>query len=57
MNCCSHAPENPERQKFDSGGNCTMETYGLENLGIINASAVYRNLTPAELTEHALRRS
>ena len=34
----------------------TMETYGLEALGIINASAVYRNLTPAELTEHALRR-
>ena len=33
-----------------------METYGLEALGIINASAVYRNLTPAELTEHALRR-
>ena len=33
-----------------------METYGLESLGIINASAVYRNLTPAELTEHALRR-
>ena len=33
-----------------------METYGLESLGIINASAVYRNLTPAQLTEHALRR-
>ncbi len=33
-----------------------METYGLEKLGIINASAVYRNLTPAQLTEHALRR-
>ena len=33
-----------------------METYGLEALGIINASAVYRNLTPAQLTEHALRR-
>ncbi|MGM9618270.1 MAG: phosphoenolpyruvate carboxykinase (ATP), partial [Oscillospiraceae bacterium] len=33
-----------------------METYGLEKLGIINASAVYRNLTPAALTEHALRR-
>ena len=33
-----------------------MKTYGLEALGIINASAVYRNLTPAELTEHALRR-
>jgi phosphoenolpyruvate carboxykinase (ATP) len=30
-----------------------METYGLEKLGIINASAVYRNLTPAQLTEHA----
>ncbi|MBQ1390156.1 MAG: phosphoenolpyruvate carboxykinase (ATP) [Firmicutes bacterium] len=33
-----------------------METFGLESLGIINAKAVYRNLTPAELTEHALRR-
>ena len=33
-----------------------METYGLESLGIINAAAVYRNLTPAQLTEHALRR-
>ncbi|MBE6971851.1 MAG: phosphoenolpyruvate carboxykinase (ATP) [Ruminococcaceae bacterium] len=33
-----------------------MQTYGLEKLGIINASAVYRNLTPAQLTEHALRR-
>ena len=33
-----------------------METYGLEKLGIINVSAVYRNLTPAQLTEHALRR-
>ncbi|MBR5641857.1 MAG: phosphoenolpyruvate carboxykinase (ATP) [Firmicutes bacterium] len=28
----------------------------LAELGIINAKAVYRNLTPAELTEHALRR-
>ena len=33
-----------------------METYGLEALGMINPSAVYRNLTPAQLTEHALRR-
>ena len=33
-----------------------METYGLEKIGIINAAAVYRNLTPAQLTEHALRR-
>ena len=33
-----------------------METYGLEKLGIINPSVVYRNLTPAQLTEHALRR-
>ena len=33
-----------------------MQTYGLEKLGIINASVVYRNLTPAQLTEHALRR-
>ena len=33
-----------------------MNTYGLEKLGIINAAAIYRNLTPAQLTEHALRR-
>jgi phosphoenolpyruvate carboxykinase (ATP) len=33
-----------------------METYGLEKLGIINPTAVYRNLTPAQLTEAALRR-
>ena len=33
-----------------------METYGLEQLGIVNTAAVYRNLTPAQLTEHALRR-
>ena len=33
-----------------------METYGLEKLGIINTRAVYRNLTPAQLTEHALQR-
>ena len=32
-----------------------METYGIEKLGI-NPSAVYRNLTPAQLTEAALRR-
>ncbi|MBE6939495.1 MAG: phosphoenolpyruvate carboxykinase (ATP) [Ruminococcaceae bacterium] len=33
-----------------------MKTYGLEKLGLINMTAVYRNLTPAQLTEHALRR-
>jgi len=33
-----------------------METFGLETLGIINPSAVYRNLTPAILVEHALAR-
>ncbi len=33
-----------------------METYGLEKLGLGNAACVYRNLTPAQLTEHALRR-
>ena len=33
-----------------------METYGIEKLGIIGPKAVYRNLTPAQLTEHALRR-
>ena len=31
-----------------------METYGLEKLGLVNAGAVYRNLTPAQLVEHAL---
>ena len=33
-----------------------METYGIEKLGILNPSAVYRNLGPAQLTEAALRR-
>lgn len=33
-----------------------METYQLEKLGIINPKAVYRNLSPALLTEAALRR-
>ena len=33
-----------------------METYGLEKLGLVNVGAVYRNLTPAQLVEHALRR-
>ena len=33
-----------------------METYGIEKLGIIGPKAVYRNLTPAQLTEAALRR-
>ncbi|HIS52486.1 MAG TPA: phosphoenolpyruvate carboxykinase (ATP) [Candidatus Onthomonas avicola] len=33
-----------------------METYGIEKLGIIAPKAVYRNLTPAQLTEAALRR-
>ena len=31
-----------------------METYGIEKLGIINPKAVYRNLTPAQLTEGTL---
>ena len=33
-----------------------MELYGIEKYGIINPKAVYRNLTPAQLTEEALRR-
>ncbi len=33
-----------------------MKTYGIEKLGIIGAKAVYRNLSPAELTEAAIRR-
>ena len=33
-----------------------METYGIEALGIVRPTAVYRNLSPARLTEHALRR-
>lgn len=33
-----------------------MNTYGIEKLGIIAPKAVYRNLTPAQLTEAALRR-
>ena len=33
-----------------------MKHISLENLGIINTTAVYRNLTPAQLVEAALRR-
>ena len=33
-----------------------METYGLEKLGILNPTAVWRNLSPAALVEAALRR-
>ena len=33
-----------------------METYGLEKIGIINPKAVYRNMSPAQLTEKALAR-
>ena len=33
-----------------------MNTYGLEKLGIINPTAVYRNLGPAELVDKALER-
>ena len=33
-----------------------MNTYGIEKYGIINSKAVYRNLTPAQLVEAALRR-
>ena len=32
-----------------------METYGIEKFGIIEPKAVYRNLSPAQLTEAALR--
>ena len=34
-----------------------METYGIENLGIINPKAVYYNASPAFLVEKALARS
>lgn len=33
-----------------------MSKLSLDYLGIINPSEIYRNLTPAQLTEHALRR-
>ena len=33
-----------------------METYGIETLVIVTPNAVYRTLTPAQLTEAALRR-
>lgn len=33
-----------------------MSNLNLENLGIINSTCIYRNLTPAQLVEHALRR-
>ena len=32
-----------------------METFGIEKFGIIGPKAVYRNLSPAQLTEAALR--
>ena len=44
------------RDLREEQGGTVMETYGLEQLGIVNAAAVYRNLAPAQLTEHALRR-
>ncbi len=44
-----------ETYTFDLRRN-VMETYGIEKLGIIGPKAVYRNLTPAQLTEAALRR-
>ena len=28
-----------------------MNTYGIEKLGIVNTTAVYRNLKPSQLTE------
>ncbi len=31
-----------------------MKSFNLKNLGIFNTAAIYRNLTPAELTEEAL---
>lgn len=33
-----------------------MQTFSLETLGIINPTAVYRNLSPAQLVEHSLVR-
>ena len=33
-----------------------MRSISLRSLGIINTAGVYRNMTPAELTEEALRR-
>ena len=33
-----------------------METYGLEKLGILNPTAVWRNVSPAALVEAALIR-
>lgn len=33
-----------------------MNTFGIEKLGIIHQKAVYRNLSPADLTQAALRR-
>ena len=33
-----------------------MSKLSLDYLGIVNPSEIYRNLTPAQLTEHALRR-
>lgn len=39
-----------------NGGEIQMETCNIEKYGIINPLAVYRNLTPAQLVEAALRR-
>ena len=33
-----------------------MDRFGLDKLGIVNAKTIYRNLTPAQLTEHAVIR-
>ena len=39
-----------------NSGGISMKTYGIEKLGIVDPKAVYRNLTPAQLTEHAILR-
>lgn len=56
LSCGQNQQGKHQRNRNILRRNKHMETYGLEKLGIINAAAVYRNLTPAQLTEHALRR-
>ena len=42
---------------FKYGGSIMKKvTKDLEKLGIVNVIQIYRNLTPAELVEHALKR-
>ena len=47
LSCGQNQQGKHQRNRNILRRNKHMETYGLEKLGIINAAAVYRNLTPA----------